>query len=253
MEEKEILERAAKYIAEEKDDSFRKEVEDLVAKKDMAELEDRFYQSLEFGTGGLRGVMGGGTNRMNTLNISKATQGLANYLIKAFPEEAKNGTLSACVAYDSRHNHDKFSDITARVFAANGIKAYLFTSLRPTPELSYAIRILGCKTGVVVTASHNPPQYNGYKAYWDDGAQVVEPHDKGIIDEVNAVKEVKLIEKDEAVKAGLYNVIGEDIDDKYMEQLKKQSIHPDIIKKMAKDIKDIQHFIRNRKGVEYYL
>ena len=118
MEEKEILERAAKYIAEEKDDSFRKEVEDLVAKKDMAELEDRFYQSLEFGTGGLRGVMGGGTNRMNTLNISKATQGLANYLIKAFPEEAKNGTLSACVAYDSRHNHDKFSDITARVFAA---------------------------------------------------------------------------------------------------------------------------------------
>lgn len=237
MEEKEILERAAKYIAEEKDDSFRKEVEDLVAKKDMAELEDRFYQSLEFGTGGLRGVMGGGTNRMNTLNISKATQGLANYLIKAFPEEAKNGTLSACVAYDSRHNHDKFSDITARVFAANGIKAYLFTSLRPTPELSYAIRILGCKTGVVVTASHNPPQYNGYKAYWDDGAQVVEPHDKGIIDEVNAVKEVKLIEKDEAVKAGKIVLIDKEIDEKFQAMIKSNLYRPELIKEKASSVK----------------
>ena len=237
MEEKEILERAAKYIAEEKDDSFRKEVEDLVAKKDMAELEDRFYQSLEFGTGGLRGVMGGGTNRMNTLNISKATQGLANYLIKAFPEEAKNGTLSACVAYDSRHNHDKFSDITARVFAANGIKAYLFTSLRPTPELSYAIRILGCKTGVVVTASHNPPQYNGYKAYWDDGAQVVEPHDKGIIDEVNAVKEVKLIEKDEAVKTGKIVLIDKEIDDKFQAMIKSNLYRPELIKEKASSVK----------------
>lgn len=237
MEEKEILERAAKYIAEEKDDSFRKEVEDLVAKKDMAELEDRFYQSLEFGTGGLRGVMGGGTNRMNTLNISKATQGLANYLIKAFPEEAKNGTLSACVAYDSRHNHDKFSDITARVFAANGIKAYLFTSLRPTPELSYAIRILGCKTGVVVTASHNPPQYNGYKAYWDDGAQVVEPHDKGIIDEVNAVKEVKLIEKDEAVKSGKIVLIDKEIDDKFQAMIKSNLYRPELIKEKASSVK----------------
>ena len=237
MEEKEILERAAKYIAEEKDDSFRKEVEDLVAKKDMAELEDRFYQSLEFGTGGLRGVMGGGTNRMNTLNISKATQGLANYLIKAFPEEAKNGTLSACVAYDSRHNHDKFSDITARVFAANGIKAYLFTSLRPTPELSYAIRILGCKTGVVVTASHNPPQYNGYKAYWDDGAQVVEPHDKGIIYEVNAVKEVKLIEKDEAVKAGKIVLIDKEIDEKFQAMIKSNLYRPELIKEKASSVK----------------
>ena len=237
MEEKEILERAAKYIAEEKDDFFRKEVEDLVAKKDMAELEDRFYQSLEFGTGGLRGVMGGGTNRMNTLNISKATQGLANYLIKAFPEEAKNGTLSACVAYDSRHNHDKFSDITARVFAANGIKAYLFTSLRPTPELSYAIRILGCKTGVVVTASHNPPQYNGYKAYWDDGAQVVEPHDKGIIDEVNAVKEVKLIEKDEAVKTGKIVLIDKEIDDKFQAMIKSNLYRPELIKEKASSVK----------------
>lgn len=237
MEEKEILARAQQYIAEEKDESFRKEVEELVAKKDMKELEDRFYQSLEFGTGGLRGVMGGGTNRMNTLNISKATQGLANYIIKAFPAEAKTGTLSACIAYDSRHNHDKFSDITARVFAANGIKAYLFTSLRPTPELSFAIRTLGCKTGVVVTASHNPPQYNGYKAYWDDGAQVVEPHDKGIIDEVNAVKEAKLIDREQAIKEGKIVLIDKEIDEKFQAMIKAQLFRPELIKEKAGSVK----------------
>ena len=237
MEEKEILARAQQYIAEEKDEAFRKEVEELVAKKDMAELEDRFYQSLEFGTGGLRGVMGGGTNRMNTLNISKATQGLANYLIKAFPEEAKAGTLSACIAYDSRHNHDKFSDITARVFAANGIKAYLFTGLRPTPELSFAIRTLGAKTGVVVTASHNPPQYNGYKAYWDDGAQVVEPHDVGIIDEVNKVTEVKLIDREEAVKSGKIILIDKEIDDKFQAMIKANLYRPELIKEKASTVK----------------
>ncbi|MCH5291274.1 MAG: phospho-sugar mutase [Treponema sp.] len=241
MDKAEILARAEQYIAEEKDEAFRKEVEELVAKKDsaeaMAELEDRFYQSLEFGTGGLRGVMGGGTNRMNTLNISKATQGLANYLIKAFPEEAKAGTLSACIAYDSRHNHDKFSDITARVFAANGIKAYLFTGLRPTPELSYAIRVLGAKTGVVVTASHNPPQYNGYKAYWSDGAQVVEPHDVGIIAEVNAVKEVKLIDKEEGVKAGKIVLIDKEIDDKFQAMIKANLYRPELIKEKASSVK----------------
>ncbi len=237
MTEAEILTAAQKYIAEEKDEAFRKQVEELVAKKDMKELEDRFYQSLEFGTGGLRGVMGGGTNRMNTLNISKATQGLANYIIKAFPEEAKKGTLSACIAYDSRNNHEKFSDITARVFAANGIKAYLFTGMRPTPELSFAIRTLGCKTGVVVTASHNPPQYNGYKAYWDDGAQVVEPHDKGIIDEVNAVKEVKLIDKDEAVKSGKIVLIDREIDDKFQAMIKSNLYRPELIKEKASSVK----------------
>lgn len=237
MEEKEILERAARYIAEEKDESFRREVEDLVEKKDMAELEDRFYQSLEFGTGGLRGVMGGGTNRMNTLNISKATQGLANYIIKTFPQEAKAGTLSACVAYDSRNNHEKFSDITARVFAANGIKAYLFTSMRPTPELSFAIRTLGCKTGVVVTASHNPPQYNGYKAYWEDGAQVVEPHDKGIIDEVNAVTEAKLISKEEAVREGKIVLIDKEIDSKFQAMIQSNLYRPQLIKEKAGSVK----------------
>ncbi|HBD69065.1 MAG TPA: phospho-sugar mutase [Treponema sp.] len=237
MNEQEILERANQYISEEKDESFRSEVEALVAKKDMAELEDRFYQSLEFGTGGLRGVMGGGTNRMNTLNISKATQGLATYIIKAFPEEAKAGTLSACIAYDSRNNHDKFSDITARVFAANGIKAYLFTGMRPTPELSFAIRELGCKTGVVVTASHNPPKYNGYKAYWADGAQVVEPHDKGIIDEVNAVKEVKLISREDAIKQGKLVLIDKEIDEKFHAMIKAELYRPDLIKEKASSVK----------------
>ncbi len=237
MTEAEILERARQYIAEEKDETFRSEVEQLVAKKDMAELEDRFYQSLEFGTGGLRGIMGGGTNRMNTLNISKATQGLATYIIKAFPEEAKKGTLRACIAYDSRNNHDKFSDITARVFAANGIKAYLFTGMRPTPELSFAIRELGCKTGVVVTASHNPPKYNGYKAYWADGAQVVEPHDKGIIDEVNAVKEVKLISREDAVKQGKIVLIDKEIDDKFQAMIKAELYRPELIKEKASSVK----------------
>ncbi len=237
MEENEILARARQYIAEEKDEAFRKEVEELVAKKDMAELEDRFYRSLEFGTGGLRGVMGGGTNRMNTLNVSKATQGLATYIIKAFPEEAKAGTLSACIAYDSRRNHDKFSDITARVFAANGIKAYLFTGMRPTPELSFAIRTLGAKTGVVVTASHNPPKYNGYKAYWSDGAQVVEPHDTGIIDEVNAVKEVKLISREEGIKSGKIVLIDKEIDDKFQAMIKSNLYRPDLIKEKASSVK----------------
>lgn len=237
MDEKLILKRANEYIAEEKDESFRKEVEDLVAKKDMKELEDRFYQSLEFGTGGLRGIMGGGTNRMNTLNISKATQGLANYIIKAFPKEAKAGTLSACVAYDSRHNHEKFSEITARVFAANGIKAYLFTSLRPTPELSFTIRTLGCKTGVVVTASHNPPKYNGYKAYWEDGAQVVEPHDEGIIKQVNAVKKVNLISLEEGKSSGKIVLIDKEIDDKFWAMIKSQLYRPELIKEKASSVK----------------
>ncbi len=237
MDQKEILARAKQYIAEEKDERFRKEVEDLVAKNDMKELEDRFYQTLEFGTGGLRGIMGGGTNRMNTLEINKATQGLANYVIKAFPAKAKKGTLSAVIAYDSRRNSDVFAEATARIFAANGIKAYLFTSLRPTPELSFAIRTLKAQTGVVVTASHNPPQYNGYKAYWDDGAQVIEPHDEGIIKEVNAVTAVKTMTKADAVKAGKLVMIDKEIDEKFWAMTKKQLFRPKLIKEHAKDVK----------------
>ncbi|MDY5684562.1 MAG: phospho-sugar mutase [Treponema sp.] len=237
MDSNEILKRAEKYIAEEKDERFRKEVEELVAKKDMKELEDRFYQSLEFGTGGLRGIMGGGTNRMNTLEINLATQGLANYLIKACPEKAKAGTLSAVIAYDSRLNSDVFAEATACIFAANGIKAYLFTGLRPTPELSFAIRYLKADTGVVVTASHNPRMYNGYKAYWNDGAQVIAPHDTGIIKEVNAVTTVKTISKDEAVKSGMIKLIDSEIDEKFWEMCKAQLFRPELIKEKAADVK----------------
>ena len=237
MDSNEILKRAEKYIAEEKDERFRKEVEELVAKKDMKELEDRFYQSLEFGTGGLRGIMGGGTNRMNTLEINLATQGLANYLIKACPEKAKAGTLSAVIAYDSRLNSDIFAEATACIFAANGIKAYLFTGLRPTPELSFAIRYLKADTGVVVTASHNPRMYNGYKAYWNDGAQVIAPHDTGIIKEVNAVTTVKTISKDEAVKSGMIKLIDSEIDEKFWEMCKAQLFRPELIKEKAGDVK----------------
>ncbi|WP_318677988.1 phospho-sugar mutase [Treponema sp.] len=237
MEKEEILKRAKAYIAAEKDARFSKEVEELIAKEDWTELEDRFYQTLEFGTGGLRGIMGGGTNRMNTLEINQATQGLANYVIKAFPEKAKAGTLSAVVAYDSRLNSDVFAEATALIFAANGIKAYLFSGLRPTPELSFAIRELKADTGVVVTASHNPRMYNGYKAYWNDGAQVIEPHDEGIIKEVNAVTEVKTISKEDALKNGTLKIIDKEIDEKFWEMCKAQLFRPELIKEKAGDVK----------------
>ena len=237
MEKSEILQRAKDYIAAEQDERFRKEIEDLVAKEDYTELEDRFYQTLEFGTGGLRGIMGGGTNRMNTLEINMATQGLANYVLKAFPEKAKAGTLSAVVAYDSRLNSDIFAEATALIFAANGIKAYLFSSLRPTPELSFAIRTLKADTGVVVTASHNPRMYNGYKAYWNDGAQVIEPHDVGIIEEVNKVKDVKTMTRVEAISTGKLVIIDKEIDEKFWDMCKAQLFRPDLIKEKAKDVR----------------
>ena len=237
MDKNEILKRAQDYIKAEKDARFSKEVEELIEKEDWTELEDRFYQTLEFGTGGLRGIMGGGTNRMNTLEINQATQGLANYVIKAFPEKAKNGTLSAVVAYDSRLNSDVFAEAAALIFAANGIKAYLFSSLGPTPELSFAIRELKADTGVVVTASHNPRMYNGYKAYWNDGAQVIEPHDTGIIKEVNAVTEVKTISKDEALKNGTLKIIDKEIDEKFWSMCKAQLFRPELIKEKAGEVK----------------
>ena len=215
------------------DDETKKEL--LAIKDDKAEIEDRFYRQLEFGTGGLRGVIGAGTNRMNIYTVRQATKGLANYII------SQNGqSKGVAIAYDSRIMSKEFADEAALCLNANGIKAYVFPSLRPTPELSFSVRELHCISGIVITASHNPREYNGYKVYWEDGAQITPPHDKNILAEVAKVTEfsaVKTMDKDEAVKAGLYNVIGEDIDDKYMEQLKKQSIHPDIIKKMAKDIK----------------
>ncbi|MBQ0041948.1 MAG: phospho-sugar mutase [Lachnospiraceae bacterium] len=207
----------------------------LAIRNDEKEIEDRFYKDLEFGTGGLRGVIGAGTNRMNIYTVRKASQGLANYIIK-------NGTQAkgVAIAYDSRRMSPEFADETALCLAANGIKAYVFDALRPTPELSFALRELGCTAGVVVTASHNPPEYNGYKVYWEDGAQVTPPHDKNIIGEVNAITDyhtVKTIDKEAAKAQGLYNVIGQEIDDKYMVELKKQIIHPEVITEMAEDIK----------------
>ncbi|MBE6345054.1 MAG: phospho-sugar mutase [Spirochaetaceae bacterium] len=237
MDQKEILERAKSYIEEEQDKTFCSEVEKLIQENNTSELSDRFYQNLEFGTGGLRGIIGGGTNRMNTWVINRATQGLANYFIKTFPEKAKAGTLQAVVAYDSRRYSDVFAEATARIFAANGFKTYLFTGLRPTPELSFAIRTLGCDTGVVVTASHNPPQYNGYKAYWNDGAQVTEPHDVGIIEEVNAVTQVKTISKEEAIASGKLILIDSLIDEKYWEMVKRQLFRPELIREKAKEVK----------------
>ena len=237
MNKEEILKRAKEYIQEEKDERFSKEIEDLIAKEDFNELEDRFYQTLEFGTGGLRGIMGGGTNRMNTLEINLATQGLANYVLKAFPKEAAEGTLSAVIAYDSRLNSDVFAEATALIFAANGIKAYLFSGLRPTPELSFAIRELKATTGVVVTASHNPRMYNKYKAYWNDGAQVIEPHDKGIIEEVNKVTSVKTMTRVEAISTGKLVLIDKEIDEKFWAMCKAQLFRPDLIKEKASEVK----------------
>ncbi len=199
------------------------------------EIEDRFYKELEFGTGGLRGVIGAGTNRMNIYTVRKATQGLANYIISQGGKDR-----GVAIAYDSRRMSPEFADEAALCLAANGIKAYVFDALRPTPELSFALRKLGCISGIVITASHNPPEYNGYKAYWEDGAQVTAPRDKEIITEVKNVTDyhqVKTMDKAEAVKLGLYQVIGKEIDDAYMVELKKQIIHPDIIKEVADDIR----------------
>ena len=203
--------------------------------EDDAEIQDRFYKNLAFGTGGLRGVIGAGTNRMNIYTVRRATQGLANYIIKQGAQ-----SKGVAIAYDSRFMSPQFADEAALCLNANGIKAYVFESLRPTPELSFALRTLGCTAGIVVTASHNPPEYNGYKVYWEDGAQITAPRDTDIIGEVEAVtdyNDVKTMGKEEAIADRLYNVIGSDIDDKYMAELKKQIIHPEIISAVADSIK----------------
>mgnify|MGYP001261945751 FL=1 len=199
------------------------------------EIEDRFYMDLEFGTAGLRGVIGAGTNRMNVYTVRKATQGLANYINNVHAQEK-----GVAIAYDSRHMSPEFADVAALCLAANGIKAYVFESLRPTPELSYAVRRLGCTAGINITASHNPPEYNGYKVYWEDGAQITPPHDTGIMAEVKKVTDyaaVKTMDKAAAVAAGLYQVIGADIDDPYIEELKKLILHQDCIDKVAGELK----------------
>ncbi len=237
MEKQHIISAARDYLDKEKDPRFKAEVEALLKAEDWKELEDRFYRTLEFGTGGLRGVIGGGFNRMNTFVVKSATQGLAAYLIKAFPNKAANGSLSAAIAFDSRHYSPEFAEGAALVFAANGIKTYLFSSLRPTPELSFAIRELGCDTGIVVTASHNPKQYNGYKAYWNDGSQVIPPHDEGIINEVNAVTSIKEMDRVDAIAKGLLVIIDKDIDDKYQAMVRSKLFRPALIKEKAGEVK----------------
>lgn len=201
---------------------------------DENEIKERFYTELEFGTAGLRGVIGAGTNRMNIYTVRKATQGLANYIIKAgFTGKG------VAIAYDSRRMSPEFADEAALCLAANNIKAYVFESLRPTPELSFAVRELGCIAGINITASHNPPEYNGYKVYWEDGAQITPPHDSGIMNEVKEVSDynlVKTMDKTDAIQKGLYVVIGTEIDDKYVSELKKLVIHQDSIKEFGDDI-----------------
>ena len=202
---------------------------------DENEIKERFYADLEFGTAGLRGIIGAGTNRMNVYTVRKATQGLANYIASVGGKEK-----GVAIAYDSRRMSPEFADEAALCLAANGIKAYVFESLRPTPELSYAVRKLSCIAGINITASHNPPEYNGYKVYWEDGAQITPPHDTGIMDEVKKVTDystVKTMDKEAAKAAGLYTVIGQDIDDAYIEELKSQVIHWDAIKAEQKNLK----------------
>ena len=201
---------------------------------DEKEITERFYKELEFGTAGLRGIIGAGTNRMNLYTVRKATQGLANYIIKC-----GNQDKGVAIAYDSRNMSPEFADAAALTLAGNGIKAYVFDSLRPTPELSFAVRYLHCTAGINVTASHNPSKYNGYKVYWEDGAQITPPHDSGIMDEVRAVKDfssVKSISKEEALGKGLYQVIGSDIDDPYIAVLKTQVSNPAAIEQMKDDL-----------------
>lgn len=215
------------------DEATRKELKGLAGNDE--EIKDRFYKKLEFGTGGLRGVIGAGTNRMNIYTVRQATQGLADYIISVH-----GGDKGVAIAYDSRIMSPEFSREAALCLNANGIKTYRFESLRPTPELSFTVRKLGCIAGVVITASHNPREYNGYKVYWEDGAQITPPHDKNImkcISGINSWEQVKTMDKDAAIASGLYNTIGSVIDDAYMEELKKQSIHPEIIKQAADNIK----------------
>lgn len=215
------------------DEETKKELSEI--KDNEKEIEDRFYKELEFGTAGLRGVIGAGTNRMNKYTVGKATQGLANYI-----KEQGTQDKGVAISYDSRRMSKEFSLQTALILNANGIKTYLFENLRPVPELSFAVRKLKCTAGVMITASHNPPKYNGYKVYWDDGAQIVAPRDKDIIAKVRAVaeySEIKEISKEEAIEKGLFNIVGTEMDDKYINTLKSLILNPEIVKEQGKNLK----------------
>ena len=219
----EVQAKAEKWLNSSISDEAKSEIRSLLEQPDA--LMEAFYKNLEFGTGGLRGIMGMGSNRMNKYTIGMATQGLANYLLKQFPNEE----IKVAIAHDSRNNSRFFAETTAAVFSANGIRVYLFEDLRPTPELSFAIRFLKCHSGVVLTASHNPKEYNGYKAYWNDGAQMVSPHDKNVINEVNAIASIDEVKFDK--NENLIEIIGKEVDDAYLAELKKLSLSPDAVKK----------------------
>ena len=223
---KSVTEKAYQWLGEGYDDETRAEVKRMLESEDKNELIDSFYRDLEFGTGGLRGIMGAGSNRMNKYTVGAATQGLSNYLKVAF---ADLDQISVVVGHDVRNNSRKFAEIVAGIFSANGIHVYLFESFRPTPELSFAIRELGCQSGVNITASHNPKEYNGYKAYWNDGAQIIAPHDVNIIDYVNKISGIEEV-KFEA-NPELITIIGKDIDDKYLARIKTLSLSPEVIKR----------------------
>ena len=221
-----IRKRAREWLGKEFNEETRKEVKEMLD-NDEKKLIDAFYQDLEFGTGGLRGIMGAGTNRMNIYTVGMATQGLANYIIKQFGSKG----IRVAIAYDCRNNSRYFAETTADIFSANGFEVYLFDSLRPTPELSFAIRHYKCHSGVVITASHNPSEYNGYKAYWDDGGQVVAPHDVEITEEVRNIKsvsEIKFNGNSEKIK-----IIGKETDDLFLQEVLKMRLNPDIIRKYS--------------------
>ena len=230
---KEYLEKYEEWLNNPYFDKKTKEELETI-KGNETEIEDRFYKNLEFGTAGLRGIMGAGTNRMNNYTVGKATQGLASYIVKNGYQ--KRGVV---ISYDSRHNSKEFAIETALILAGNGIKTYIFESLRPVPELSFSVRALGTISGIMLTASHNPPEYNGYKVYWEDGAQIVPPRDKEIIDEVNRTKfeNIKKITKEEAKEKGLYNIVGKEVDDKFVKKLESLVLNPDVIKKEADELK----------------
>ncbi len=228
---KQCTEKAQVWLTSAYDAETQAEVKRMLENPDKTELIDAFYKDLEFGTGGLRGIMGAGSNRMNIYTVGAATQGLANYLNKCF---AGKDNISVVVGHDCRNNSRKFAEISAAIFSANGIKVYLFDDMRPTPEMSFAIRYLGCQSGINITASHNPKEYNGYKAYWDDGAQVLAPHDKGIIDEVNKITDVASIKFEG--NSDLIQIVGKDVDDEYLNRVHSISIDPEVIKRQ-KDLK----------------
>ena len=251
MLEGEVKKRIELYKSYEKNEDFLKELDNLLKENDEDSLYERFYQDLAFGTAGLRGAIGAGTNRMNSFVVSRTTQGIANYLIKTYPEKAKKGELKAVIAYDSRHYSPLFAKTASLIFAANGIHAFLFSSMRATPELSFAIRHLKTDTGIVITASHNPPEYNGYKAYWNDGVQITAPHDEGITEEVEKVSDIEYIEEKQAKTKNLLTIIDKEIDVPYFTSV-LQMVEIGETKVIEEAKKDLKIVYTPLHGVGYY-